>query len=148
MTLEITESAIMDDPSARVDVLWQLRSAGVRLSIDDFGIGHSSLAYLKRLPVDELKIDKSFVCNMADDQRRRRDRALDRRPRAPAGLSVVAEGVETSAPATGWSRSAATWPRATGTAGRWPPDVALWFAGHTDVVKPAAAKPQLRVAQN
>ena len=67
LTLEITEGALMGDPERAIDMLWDLRRAGVRLSVDDLGVGHSSLSYLKRLPVHEIKIDKSFVTNMADD---------------------------------------------------------------------------------
>ena len=68
---------------------------GVGLAIDDFGTGYSSLAYLSELPIDELKIDRSFVTGMADERRRRRDRPLDDRPGARnLGLRVVAEGVE------------------------------------------------------
>jgi diguanylate cyclase (GGDEF)-like protein len=94
LTLEITESAIMTDIAHTVDMLWRLRRSGVRLSIDDLGVGQSSLAYLKKLPVDEVKIDKSFVFNMADDEQ---DDAI---VCAVVGLahrlkmSVVAEGVE------------------------------------------------------
>jgi len=67
LTLEITEGALMADPERAIDVLWQLRRAGVRLSVDDLGAGHSSLMYLKRLPVHEVKIDRAFVQGMADD---------------------------------------------------------------------------------
>jgi diguanylate cyclase (GGDEF)-like protein len=92
--LEITESAIMDDPQRAMATLERLSALGFRLSIDDFGTGYSSLAYLKRLPVDELKIDKSFVLNMekdADDARIVRS-TIDLAH--GLGLSVVAEGVE------------------------------------------------------
>ena len=93
--LEITESAIMDDPQRALATLNRLSELGFRLSIDDFGTGYSSLAYLKRLPVDELKIDKSFVMSMAHDPD---DAKIVRSTIDLAhnlGLSVVAEGVET-----------------------------------------------------
>jgi diguanylate cyclase (GGDEF)-like protein len=92
--LEITESAIMDDPVRAQHTLEGLHAMGVELSIDDFGTGYSSLAYLKRLPVQELKIDKSFVLNMerdADDARIVRS-TIDLGHNM--GLKVVAEGIE------------------------------------------------------
>ena len=92
--LEITESAIMDDPQRAQGTLIRLSQMGFKLSIDDFGTGYSSLAYLKRLPVDELKIDKSFVMNMEKDED---DAKIVRSTIDLAhnlGLSVVAEGVE------------------------------------------------------
>jgi len=95
VTLEITETAIMEDVEHTVDILWQLRRAGVRLSIDDLGVGQSSLAYLKRLPVHEVKIDKSFVLNMIDDPA---DDAIVCAVVGLAhrlGMTIVAEGVET-----------------------------------------------------
>ena len=95
--LEITESAIMDDPQRAEATLNQLSALGFKLSIDDFGTGYSSLAYLKRLPVDELKIDKSFVMGMENDPD---DAKIVRSTIDLAhnlGLSVVAEGVETGA---------------------------------------------------
>ncbi|MDE2296940.1 MAG: EAL domain-containing protein, partial [Burkholderiales bacterium] len=94
--LEITESAIMDDPQRALATLNRLSELGFRLSIDDFGTGYSSLAYLKRLPVDELKIDKSFVMSMAHDPD---DAKIVRSTIDLAhnlGLSVVAEGVEST----------------------------------------------------
>ena len=92
--LEITESAIMDDPQRALATLNRLSGLGFKLSIDDFGTGYSSLAYLKRLPVDELKIDKSFVLNMETDLD---DAKIVRSTIDLAhnmGLTVVAEGVE------------------------------------------------------
>ncbi|HEX7642701.1 MAG TPA: EAL domain-containing protein [Burkholderiaceae bacterium] len=95
--LEITESSIMDDPVRAQSTLEGLHALGVELSIDDFGTGYSSLAYLKRLPVHELKIDKSFVMNMerdADDAKIVRS-TIDLGHNM--GLRVVAEGVESEA---------------------------------------------------
>ncbi|MBC7918262.1 MAG: EAL domain-containing protein [Rhodoferax sp.] len=92
--LEITESAIMDDPQRAEATLNQLATSGYKLSIDDFGTGYSSLAYLKRLPVNELKIDKSFVMGMETDES---DLKIVRSTIDLAhnlGLTVVAEGVE------------------------------------------------------
>ena len=94
LTLEITESSIMTDPDAAATALGHLRDLGVRLSIDDFGTGYSALAYLQRLPLDELKIDKSFVLAMTtDDSARAIVRAIIDLAHT-LGLSVVAEGVE------------------------------------------------------
>ncbi len=95
--LEITESAIMDDPVRAQLTLERLHAMGVDLSIDDFGTGYSSLAYLKRLPVDELKIDKSFVLNMENDVG---DTKIVRSTidlGHNMGLRVVAEGIESEA---------------------------------------------------
>ncbi len=94
MTFEITESAIMADPPRALQTLNQLHEIGVRLSIDDFGIGYSSLAYLKKLPVDSIKIDKSFVINMVKEVN---DSVIVRSTIELGhnmGLKVVAEGVE------------------------------------------------------
>jgi EAL domain-containing protein (putative c-di-GMP-specific phosphodiesterase class I) len=95
LTLEITENAVLTDPTRAYNVLTRLAGIGVRISIDDFGVGHSSLAYLKRLPVHVLKIDKSFVLGMASDDD---DAAIVRSTIDLAhnlGLQAVAEGVET-----------------------------------------------------
>ncbi len=94
--LEITESSVMEDPERALSVLLALHRLGVRLAIDDFGTGFSSLAYLKKLPVDELKIDRAFVHRMIDDPD---DRMIVRSTVELAhslGLKVVAEGVESS----------------------------------------------------
>ncbi|CAM2151155.1 diguanylate cyclase [Pararobbsia alpina] len=93
--VEITESAVMDDPVHAMSTLDDLYAMGLRLSIDDFGTGYSSLAYLKKMPVHEIKIDKSFVMGMTDD---RDDETIVRSTIAlghSLGLKVVAEGVET-----------------------------------------------------
>jgi EAL domain-containing protein (putative c-di-GMP-specific phosphodiesterase class I) len=95
LVLEITETAAMVDPARALGVLEKLRAVGVALSVDDFGTGHASLAYLSRLPVSYLKIDRSFVQTMEADVanltivRSTLDLARG------LGLDVVAEGVET-----------------------------------------------------
>ena len=95
LRLEITESTIMEDPVRALAVLDRLSQKGIGLALDDFGTGYSSLSYLKRLPVDELKIDKSFVINMHEDDN---DAVIVRSTidlGRNLGLEVVAEGVET-----------------------------------------------------
>ena len=95
LALEVTESAAMEDPAQGLQALERLRQLGLRLSIDDFGTGYSSLAYLKGLPVQEIKIDKSFVLHMDDDA----DDHKIVRSTIDLGhimdLEVIAEGVET-----------------------------------------------------
>jgi diguanylate cyclase (GGDEF)-like protein len=134
LTLEITETAIMDDVEHTVDILWQLRKSGVRLSIDDLGVGQSSLAYLKRLPVHEVKIDKSFVMTMVDDPD---DDAIVCAVVGLAhrlGMTIVAEGVETER-----IRDRLVEIECDVAQGYWysrpmpAADVAPWFAGFADV---------------
>ncbi len=94
LVLEITESAIMADPARAMEILGRLNDMGVRLSIDDFGTGYSSLASLKKLPVKEIKVDQSFVKNMAVNEN---DAMIVRSTIELAHnlcLEVVAEGVE------------------------------------------------------
>ncbi|MGJ7441822.1 putative bifunctional diguanylate cyclase/phosphodiesterase [Aquipuribacter sp. MA13-6] len=93
LCLEITESAIMADPVASRDTLTSLRRAGISVAIDDFGVGYSSLAYLQHLPVDHLKIDRSFVAELATGGQGVVAAAVISLARA-LGLSAVAEGVE------------------------------------------------------
>lgn len=95
--LEITESAIMDDPQRAEATLNHLSKAGFKLSIDDFGTGYSSLAYLKRLPVNELKIDQSFVKAMTESSGDTKIVQSTIDLAHNLGLYVVAEGVETEA---------------------------------------------------
>ena len=78
--LEITEGALMADPRRVLATLHRLDKLGVALSLDDFGTGYSSLQHLRRLPLAEVKIDRSFVLGMADGPGRRGDRRLDHRP--------------------------------------------------------------------
>ncbi|MEV7417098.1 EAL domain-containing protein [Streptomyces sp. NPDC089919] len=97
LTVEVTENAAVPDGADLAAALDELRRHGVRISLDDFGTGHSSIARLRELPVDELKIDRSFVAGMAEDSR---DAAVVRCAVGLAcslGLDVVAEGVETEA---------------------------------------------------
>jgi diguanylate cyclase (GGDEF)-like protein/PAS domain S-box-containing protein len=97
LTLEITESELMDDPLYAMEVLGKLKALGLSTSIDDFGTGYSSLAYLKNLPIDELKIDRSFVGSMVTDES---DLTIVRSTidlSHNLGLDVVAEGVEDGA---------------------------------------------------
>jgi diguanylate cyclase (GGDEF)-like protein len=96
LTLEITENLMMSDPDGALRCLDELHEMGVRLAIDDFGKGYSSLSYLRRLPVDEIKIDRSFIIGLADGE----DDTLVRCMIDLAhnlGLTVVAEGVESEA---------------------------------------------------
>jgi EAL domain-containing protein (putative c-di-GMP-specific phosphodiesterase class I) len=94
LKLEITESAIMGNPESSLRILNQLRKAGVRFSIDDFGTGYSSLSQLQQLPVDTLKVDRTFIARMRTDPENMEivkavialGRSLD--------LNIIAEGVE------------------------------------------------------
>jgi diguanylate cyclase (GGDEF)-like protein len=95
LTVEVTEGALVADPAAAAEQLERLAGTGVRIALDDFGTGYSSLAYLKRLPVHTVKIDKVFVDGVESDTG---DRAIVRAVLALArdlGLHVIAEGVET-----------------------------------------------------
>jgi diguanylate cyclase (GGDEF)-like protein len=93
LTLEITENLVMSDPDGSLRCLDELHEMGVRLVIDDFGKGYSSLSYLRRLPIDEIKIDRSFIIGLADGE----DDTLVRCMIDLAhnlGMTVVGEGVE------------------------------------------------------
>ncbi|MDO9598952.1 MAG: EAL domain-containing protein, partial [Azoarcus sp.] len=95
ITIELTETALMVNPDHARRILRDLKALGVALSIDDFGTGYSSLSYLRSYPLDELKIDRSFVDEIASNPD---DRAIAQTIIAMSrtlGLSVVAEGVET-----------------------------------------------------
>jgi EAL domain-containing protein (putative c-di-GMP-specific phosphodiesterase class I) len=94
LTLELTESVLLNDLDHVIHIMLDLRAIGVRFSIDDFGTGDSSLTYLKRLPLDEIKIDKSFVTDLLNDPG---DRAIIRSILILAkslNLGVTAEGIE------------------------------------------------------
>jgi diguanylate cyclase (GGDEF)-like protein len=97
LRLEITETSIMRDVERNIELLHRVSDIGIDLSVDDFGTGYSSLSYLKRLPVQELKIDRSFIAAIETDDD---DQAIVRatiRLGHDLGLTIVAEGVETRA---------------------------------------------------
>jgi EAL domain-containing protein (putative c-di-GMP-specific phosphodiesterase class I) len=95
LKLEITESAVMDNIDAATEMLVQLRALGVQLSIDDFGTGYSSLSYLHRFPINTLKVDRSFVMRMADNNENSEIVRTILMLAQNLGMDVVAEGVET-----------------------------------------------------
>lgn len=94
LLLELTESQLMKDPRAQLDILTRLRLKGIRLSIDDFGTGYSSLAQLRDVPFDELKIDRSFVHDAAADPALRAILEASLSLAQQLGLRTVAEGIE------------------------------------------------------
>ncbi|MCU1344999.1 MAG: putative sensory box protein [Acidimicrobiia bacterium] len=95
LCLEITETAVMHDINLALATLTSLRRLGVRVALDDFGVGHSSLSYLRSLPVDVLKLDKSFIDRLGQDQRDADIVTAVINLARALGLSVVAEGIET-----------------------------------------------------
>ena len=95
LKLEITETAIIENPEATAEMLAQLRALGVRLYIDDFGTGYSSLSYLYRLPIDGLKIDRSFIKRMGEKGENQEIIKTILALAKDLGLDVIAEGVET-----------------------------------------------------
>ena len=95
LCLEITESGLMDDPRSAQSTLRKLRDLGIETSIDDYGTGYSSLAYIKQLAVNELKIDRGFVSGMEADKRNAAIVRSTIELGHNLGLTVVAEGVET-----------------------------------------------------
>lgn len=101
ITLEVTESVLMTDPARAMEVLGELRALGVHLALDDFGTGFSSLTHLQRMPVDEIKIDRSFVAAMATDASSAAIVSSTVDLAHALGMRVVAEGIEDEAT---WTR--------------------------------------------
>jgi EAL domain-containing protein (putative c-di-GMP-specific phosphodiesterase class I) len=95
LKLELTESALMENTSQAIDTLNRLKALGVGLCIDDFGTGYSSLAYLKQFPVDTLKVDRSFVTDIPNDNSDMEITAAIIAMAHKLGMEVVAEGIET-----------------------------------------------------
>ena len=141
LEIEITESAAHDDVDATSAVLSTCRALGVRFALDDFGTGYSTLKYLKQLPVDVLKIDKSFVHHMLDDSQ---DRAIVEGVIGLAstfGCSVVAEGVESPAQARMLLELGCTIGQGTGIAAPMPSSqVAQWLRSYRGMFAIAPAR--------
>jgi EAL domain-containing protein (putative c-di-GMP-specific phosphodiesterase class I) len=95
LQLEITEEFLMADRDRARAILTRLRNSGVQISVDDYGTGYNSLSYLRDLPIDELKLDRSFICPVADDDRTAALVASTIDLAHNLGLRMVAEGVET-----------------------------------------------------
>jgi diguanylate cyclase (GGDEF)-like protein len=147
LELEITESTILTDPLRARAVLVRLSELGVKLAIDDFGSGYSSLGYLKRLPVDVLKIDKSFVMQMESDEN---DAVIVRSTidlGHNLGLMVVAEGVESDAALEELARLGCDIAQGYYLSRPLPPDeVTAWL--RSSRARPSAAgKAELRIAR-
>ena len=104
LQLEITEEFLMADRDRARSILIRLRDQGIQIAVDDFGTGYSSLAYLRELPIDELKLDRSFVFPMADDARAAALVASTIALAHSLGLRMVAEGVESQVAYTELSR--------------------------------------------
>ncbi|GAB4199164.1 MAG: hypothetical protein Fur006_49600 [Coleofasciculaceae cyanobacterium] len=95
LELELTESTVMQNPETAIATLSQLKALGIQISIDDFGTGYSSLSYLGQLPFDILKIDRSFVCALTQDEKNAAITTAILQLARSLNLKVVAEGVET-----------------------------------------------------
>jgi EAL domain-containing protein (putative c-di-GMP-specific phosphodiesterase class I) len=109
LVLEVTESAVMDDAEATLAILTELKGLGVKLAIDDFGTGYSSLVYLKRFPVDQLKVDRSFVSGLGTDSDDAAIVASVVGLARAVGIVAIAEGVETAGQLAALQRLGCTW---------------------------------------
>jgi diguanylate cyclase (GGDEF)-like protein len=140
LDLEITESAVMDDPEATIAMIEQLATLGVGCAIDDFGTGYSSLAYLKRLPARSLKIDRAFIRDMAVDQR---DVSIVRSAidlGHTMGMQVVGEGVEDDVVRDMLDALGCDQAQGYGLARPMPvDDLLVWLSEHADGVLPPPA---------
>jgi diguanylate cyclase (GGDEF)-like protein/PAS domain S-box-containing protein len=134
LSIEITESALMQDPASARQVLQQLRDLGVELAIDDFGTGYSSLAYLRHLPVDSLKVDRSFVAELAAGHAEIATAVIDLAD--TLNLRTVAEGVETEEQADELAARGATFLQGYALAKPMSgDDVAAWFAARQETAR-------------
>jgi len=95
LEVEVTETALLDDKSATSDLIMQIKSLGVKIALDDFGTGYSSLSYLHKLPLDKIKIDRSFIMDITRNPRSLKLLAGIVNMSRPLGLTVTVEGVET-----------------------------------------------------
>jgi PAS domain S-box-containing protein len=100
LTLEVTESALLQDAARAKAIAWELKRLGCRLALDDFGTGYSSLRHLQALPFDKLKVDRSFVSSMTEVRESRKIVAAVVGLGQSLGLTTVAEGIETAAHAS------------------------------------------------
>jgi diguanylate cyclase (GGDEF)-like protein len=143
LQLEITEEFLMADRNRAGNILTQLRSHGIQISIDDFGTGYSSLSYLRDLPIDELKLDHSFIFPMADDARAAALVASTIALAHSLGMRMVAEGVENDATYTelkcrGCDQAQGFYMSRPVPAAELEHWLSTWHApdGHTDILKP------------
>jgi EAL domain-containing protein (putative c-di-GMP-specific phosphodiesterase class I) len=93
--LEITESSVLENPQLVINLLEEIRELGFSISMDDFGTGYSSLSYLKNLPIDKLKIDRSFIINIQDEPKNQIIVKTIIFLAKELGIHILAEGVET-----------------------------------------------------
>jgi EAL domain-containing protein (putative c-di-GMP-specific phosphodiesterase class I) len=95
--VELTESVIMSDPALALQVLQSLRNLGIKTALDDFGTGYSSLSYLRQLPLNCLKVDRSFTASLTEDEHARSLTQAIIRMADALSMATIAEGVETPA---------------------------------------------------